>query len=146
MSSGGTCRLLWWHHAADASDAEERRILSTPRKAVVENYFEGFRSGDHGRILSCLTDDVTWDLPGFKHLVGKKAFDEEIENPQFTGTPTVAVDRLIEEEATVVALGTGATTRTSGDVMRFAFSDVFTFADERHISKVESYVVPLDRA
>jgi ketosteroid isomerase-like protein len=123
--------------------AEETAIVSTPRKAVVETYFEGFRHSDHAMVLSCLTEDVTWDLPGFKHLTGKAAFDGEIENPEFTGSPTLEVDRLIEEGATVVALGTGATTHKSGSVMRFAFSDVFTFADDRHIARVESYVVPL---
>lgn len=50
------------------------------RKRVVENYFEGFRTSDRERVLDCLTEDVVWDLPGFKHLEGKEAFDGEIEN------------------------------------------------------------------
>ena len=61
------------------------------RKAVVERYFDGFHGSDHGRILACLTDDVVWDLPGFEHLEGKEAFDGEIENEEFTGSPTLVV-------------------------------------------------------
>lgn len=30
----------------------------SPRKAIVETYFEGFRRGDNAQILGCLTDDV----------------------------------------------------------------------------------------
>jgi ketosteroid isomerase-like protein len=36
-------------------------------KAIVEKYIEGFRRSDHARILSCLTDDVVWQLHGYKH-------------------------------------------------------------------------------
>ncbi len=50
------------------------------RKDVVERYFEGFRRGDHAMVLGCPTDDIVWDLPGFKHVDGKEAFDAEIEN------------------------------------------------------------------
>ena len=39
-------------------------------KDVVERYMEGFRRSDHAMILSCLTDDVVWDMPGAFHLVG----------------------------------------------------------------------------
>jgi uncharacterized protein len=112
------------------------------RKAVVERYFEGFRRSDHGQILACLTDDVVWDLPGFAHLTGKDAFDREIENDEFVGSPTLTVDRLVEEDDTVVAVGHGETTHKSGERRRFAFCDVFTFAGGE-ICRVDSYLVPL---
>jgi ketosteroid isomerase-like protein len=114
------------------------------RKQVVERYFEGFRRGDHAMVLGCLTDDVVWDLPGFKHLEGKEAFDGEIENDAFEGRPALEVDRLIEEAATVVAIGTGRSRRKDGMDFRFAFADVFTFRGGG-VSRVESYVVPLDQ-
>jgi ketosteroid isomerase-like protein len=109
---------------------------------VVDRYFDGFRRSDHAQILECLTDDVVWDLPGFKHLEGKNAFDSEIENEAFVGPPTLAVDRMIEEGDTVVAIGAGSGTRTTGDAFEFAFCTVFTFVAE-HIRRVESYIVPL---
>src|SRR5690606_34945512 len=55
----------------------------TSRKELVDAYFEGFRRSDHAAILSLLTEDVIWDVAGFKHLEGKVAFDGEIENPAF---------------------------------------------------------------
>lgn len=112
------------------------------RKEIVEAYFEGFRRSDHGTILACLTDGVVWDLPGHAHFTGKEAFDQAIENDEFVGSPTLVVDRLVEERDTVVAIGNGESTHKSGDVHRFAFCDVFTFAGDL-ICRVESYLVPL---
>ncbi|HEX6568775.1 MAG TPA: nuclear transport factor 2 family protein [Acidimicrobiales bacterium] len=112
------------------------------RKDVVGRYFDGFRRSDHEQILACLTDDVAWDLPGYAHLTGKDAFDQEIENDEFVGRPTLTVDRLVEEADTVVAVGDGEATRKGGAPHRFAFCDVFTFAGDE-ICRVESYLVPL---
>lgn len=114
----------------------------TPRKTIVETYMDGFRRSDHEQILSCLADEVVWDLHGHARLTGKEAFDQEIENDEFVGSPTLSVDRLVEEADTVVAIGDGATTHRSGAVHRFAFCDVFTFSGNL-ICRVESYVVPL---
>lgn len=114
----------------------------SPRKAIVETYFEGFRRRDHGQILACLTDDVVWDLPGHAHLAGKEAFDREIERPDATDGPTLIIDRLIEEGDTVVAIGNGAGSQPSGERFRFAYCTIFTFAGDK-VRRVESYVVPL---
>ena len=114
----------------------------SPHKDVVDTYFEGFRRSDHERILACLTDDVAWDLPGYRHLTGKDAFDQEIENDEFVGSPALTVDRLNEEGDAVVAIGNGEATHKSGALNRFAFCDVFTFAGDK-ICRVESYLVPL---
>jgi uncharacterized protein len=112
------------------------------RKDVVERYFDGFRRSDHDQILACLTDDVVWDLPGYMRLVGREAFDGEIENPEFEGSPTLTVDRMVEEGDAVVTTGTGQGRRRSGEVHRFAFCDVFVF-DGDLIGRVESYLVTL---
>src|SRR5262245_14145220 len=57
------------HHLASGDGA-----MST-RKDVVERYIEGFRRSDHTMILSCLTDDVVWEIYGHTSLQGKAAFD-----------------------------------------------------------------------
>jgi uncharacterized protein len=114
----------------------------TARTTVVERYLDGFRRSDHRQVLDCLTDDVVWDLPGHAHLEGKEAFDREIENPDFEGSPRLTVDRLLEGADTVVAIGEGEGHHRTGGPFRFAFCTVFTFAGEA-IRRVESYVVPL---
>jgi len=54
-------------------------------KRTVDRYMAGFRVSDHAEILSCLTDDVEWEIPGMFHSLGKAAFDKEIENEAFVG-------------------------------------------------------------
>lgn len=109
---------------------------------TVDAYMEGFRRSDKPAILALLTDDVAWDLPGFRHLVGKDAFEGEIVNPQFEENPTLHVDRKIEDGDAVVCIGEGSGRMVTGDSFRFAFCDVFTFRGDL-IRRVESYVVPL---
>jgi uncharacterized protein len=109
-------------------------------KAVVETYIEGFRRSDHQQILSCLTEDVVWELPGYTTLTGKEAFDKEINNPAFVGRPTLELEQLVEEGDCVVALGHGEGTRWDGQHSKFVFSDVFTFTDDR-ISRLQTYLV-----
>jgi ketosteroid isomerase-like protein len=50
-------------------------------KRTIEKYIEGFTKSDHEQVLSCLTDDVEWEIPGAFHIAGKAAFDKEIEKP-----------------------------------------------------------------
>ncbi|HVL05287.1 MAG TPA: nuclear transport factor 2 family protein [Acidimicrobiales bacterium] len=112
------------------------------RKAIVERYFDGFRRSDHVQILDCLTDDIVWDLHGYRRLEGKEAFDGEIENESFVGSPELTVDRLVEDGDVVVATGAGAGTLTSGGRFEFAFCTVFGFAGDL-VGRVESFIVPL---
>ena len=114
---------------------------------TVERYLEGFRRSDHGQVLDCLTDDVEWVLPGVFHLRGKEAFDREIENPAFEGSPEITVHRLVEQGDVVVAEGEVRTRRKGGERLRLAFCDVF---DMRHakIRKLASYLhtIPAEAA
>jgi ketosteroid isomerase-like protein len=115
------------------------------RTELVETYFDGFRQQDHAVILDCLTDDVTWYLPGHATLEGKAAFDGEIANPAFEGRPDLRIDRLVEDGDTVVAIGEGQAHFAGGELFRFAYCDAFVFEDDR-IRRVESYVVPLTQS
>ena len=114
-------------------------------KATVEKYMEGFRTGDHQVILSCLTDDVVWDIPGAFHIVGKAAFDGEIENEAFVGLPAITVSRMTEENDVVVAEGAVRVQRREGDFVDVAFCDVFVMQRGK-IRQLVSYLVPVDRA
>jgi uncharacterized protein len=108
------------------------------RKAVVQKYIEGFRRTDHAQILSCLTDDVVWVLHGYKILHGKEAFDAEIENDAFEGSPKIELERLIQEGDTVAVTGRGSVAKKGGELMKFVFSEVFTFNGDL-VSRLETY-------
>ena len=86
----------------------------SPNKQTVQRYMDGFTRSDHAAILSCLTDDVEWLIPGAFHLTGKIAFDREIENDAFVGSPTISVSRMLEEHDVVVAEGSVRSARKDG--------------------------------
>lgn len=101
---------------------------------------EGFRSTNHEQILSCLNENVIWEMPGFFSHKGKDAFDKEIENPNADGHPDIKVTRLIEEGNAVVAEGTVYAKMKDGSSLNAVFCDVFHFANGK-ISKLSSYVM-----
>jgi ketosteroid isomerase-like protein len=96
---------------------------------------------DHIAILSCLTDDVEWVVPGAFHHRGKDAFDKEIENPAFEGKPQIVVTRITEEGDIVVAEGTVLTKKRGGAAVPLIFCDVFEMRHAK-IRKLTSYLMP----
>ena len=108
-------------------------------KSTVERYLEGFRRSDHAQILSCLTDDVEWEMPGAFHLVGKPAFDKEIENDTFVGRPTITTIRMVEENDVVVAEGRVQAKRRDGGMLDAVFCDVFVMSNAR-IRRLTTYL------
>lgn len=113
----------------------------TDNKQTIERYIEGFNESDHEKILSCLTDDVRWDMPGIFHHEGKDAFDKEIENPAFTGKPIIRITRMTEENDVVVAEGTVKARRKEGDVLDLTFCDVFEMRDGK-IKRLLGFIAP----
>jgi ketosteroid isomerase-like protein len=114
----------------------------TSQRLLVARYFDGFRTSDHERILSTLTDDVVWVIHGHRTTSGTSEFDAEIENPAFTGSPELEVHRVLEDGEVVVTTGEGRGVSVAHGPFRFAFNDLFTFRDGL-IARVDSYVVPL---
>ena len=113
--------------------------MVSPNKLTVEEYLEGFRHSDHARILSCLTDDVEWAIPGIFHVQGKEAFDREIENDAFVGHPDIVVTRMVEEDDVVVAEGSVRTHKREGGELRLRFCDVFVMEGGK-IKRLTSYL------
>lgn len=107
---------------------------------VIARYMDGFRRSDHEQILSCLTDDVEWEIPGAFHARGKEEFDEQIEGEGFVGRPAITVTRLIEEGDVVAAEGSVRTQRQDGTVLNLAFCDVFEMRDGK-IRRLVSYLM-----
>jgi uncharacterized protein len=112
----------------------------TRNRATVETYFDGFRTSDHAVVLSCLTDDVEWLIPGAFHITGKEAFDKEIENEAFVGSPSIDVTRIVEADDIVVVEGTVRTERRSGRFLNLAFCDVFEMRGGK-IRRLISYLM-----
>lgn len=97
----------------------------TENKKTVERYMEGFRVTDREKILSCLTDDIVWIMPGFIDIKGKEAFNREITNDLFEGYPSIQVIRMVEENNIVIAEGAVQCKIKAGGLLDALFCDVF---------------------
>jgi ketosteroid isomerase-like protein len=111
-------------------------------KDTVRRYIDGFNKSDHTQILSCLTEDIEWLMPGMFHLNGKEAFDKEINNDAFTGNPTVTIIRMTEENDVVIAEGTVRVAWKAGGFLDDVFSDAFEMENGR-IRRLTTYQVNL---
>jgi len=109
-------------------------------KYTVDKYMDGFRRSDHEQILSCLTDDVEWEIPSAFHVRGKEAFDKEIENEAFVGRPDITVTRLTEENDIVVAEGSVRAQKKDGQPLKLRFCDVFVMRTGK-IKQLISYLI-----
>ncbi len=111
----------------------------TENQKTVAMYLDGFRKSDHRQILSCLTEDVEWELPGAFHLIGKQAFDKEIENAGFAGSPAITISRMVEENDIVVAEGAVRVKKKEGGFLNAVFCDVFAMRNAK-IYRVTTYL------
>lgn len=109
-------------------------------KKIVKKYMDGFREGDHQKILSCLNEDVVWEMPGIYRHVGKEEFDKEIENENFVGRPTIQIMRLVEENNVVIAEGSVQATMKNGNSLDAVFCDVFVMENGK-IKQLTSYLM-----
>jgi len=113
-------------------------------KATVTRYMQAFRQTDRTTILDCLTDDVTWRIPGFFESTGMAEFATHIVAEGFAGKPDISVSRLTEEDNVVVAEGTVRAQRTDGAVLDLAFCDVFEMRGGK-IAGLTSYLVTVSQ-
>jgi ketosteroid isomerase-like protein len=111
-------------------------------KKVVERYMEAFAMSDHAEVLSCLAEDVEWEVPGSFHIKGKADFDLEIENAAFEGSPAITITRIVEDDNVVVVEGSVHQHRTGGGVLNLRFCDVFVLSDEK-IARLVSYLMEI---
>ena len=111
----------------------------TENKQTVQSYMEAFSETNHADVLSCLTDDVEWVIPGAFHVQGKDAFDKEIEKDAFVGRPIIKVTRLIEEQEVVVE-GSVRCAKRDGGFLDVVFCDVFVMRNAK-IRHLTSYLM-----
>jgi uncharacterized protein len=112
----------------------------TENKKTVQQYMDGFTISDHEKILSCLTDDVIWEIPGMFYLTGKEAFDKEIENDAFEGRPAIQISRMTEENNIVIAEGAVQSKIKAGGMLDAVFCDVFEMENGK-IKKLTTYLM-----
>ena len=113
-------------------------------KKVVETFMEGYNTGDNAKILSCLTEDVIWEMAGSFNLKGKDQFDKEI-SIDWGGKPTITISQLVEEGNIVVAEGTVKCKLKNGGFIDALFCEVFHF-DNGKVKKLTTYHIEKKKA
>ena len=114
----------------------------TPNKRTIETYMDGFRKTDRQQILSCLTEDVEWVIPGAFHVRGKDDFAKHIVDEGFAGRPSITVSRMTEEENVVVAEGSVRAPKQDGTSLDLIFCDVFDMRNGK-IRRLVSYLLEM---
>jgi len=112
----------------------------TQNQRTIDLYMDGFRRTDRPQILSCLTDDVEWVIPGMFHVRGKDEFARHIVDEGFVGQPQIIVSRLLEAGDVVVAEGSVRAPKTDGTVLNLVFCDVFDMRGGK-IRRLISYLM-----
>ena len=112
----------------------------TPNKRTIETYMDGFRKTDRSQILSCLTDDVEWVIPGAFHVRGRDNFARHIVDEGFAGNPAITVSRMMEEGNVVVAEGSVRAPKQDGTFLDLVFCDVFDMRNGK-IRRLVSYLL-----
>jgi len=79
-------------------------------------------------------------MPGAFHLIGKEAFEKEIENPAFVGRPAITVTRMTEENDVVAVEGSVRAARSAGGHLNAVFCDVFVMQGGK-IKQLISYLM-----
>ncbi len=112
----------------------------TSNRQTIETYMDGFRKTDRAQILSCLSDDVEWEIPGFFSVRGKEEFNKHIVDEGFVGSPDIAVTRMVETDEIVFAEGSVRAQRVGGQSTHLVFCDVFEMQDAK-IRRLTSYLM-----
>lgn len=112
----------------------------TANEHTVHDYIEGFRRSDHARVLTCLTDDVEWVMPGMFQARGLREFENHIVDEGFRPNPDITITRVIESGNVIVAEGRVQTERKDGVVVNLMFCDVFQMRDGL-IARLTSYLM-----
>jgi ketosteroid isomerase-like protein len=133
---------LTLHAPSYGGSIQKRESPVSENKRTVERYIDGFNKSDHEQILGCLTEDIQWTVFGAFHLVGKDAYDKEIENPAFTGSPEITILRMVEENDVVMAELTLVAKPIDADPIRMVAGEVFVMRDAL-IKERRAYLIPL---
>jgi uncharacterized protein len=113
----------------------------TPNTQTVQSYMDGFNQLDRALILSCLTEDVEWVLPGSFKVQGKADFAKHIVDEGFANSPPkIEIIRTLEAGDVVIAEGTVQAPKTDGTFLSLVFCDVFDMQAGK-IRRLTSYLM-----
>ncbi|HLA01851.1 MAG TPA: nuclear transport factor 2 family protein [Aestuariivirga sp.] len=111
-------------------------------KQVIRKLNKAFEADDVEAILSCLADDVRWDVAGYFTAIGKEEFRQQIHNETFVGAPRITIINDIAEGDYVAVEGRVESRMKSGAPFKAVFHNTYRL-ENRKVKAMTSYVVPI---
>ena len=111
-------------------------------KQVIRKLNKAFEADDVEAILSCLADDIRWNVVGHFTARGKEEFRKQIHNDAFVGAPTITIINEIAEGDYVAVEGRVESRMTSGILFKAMFHNTYRLENQK-VKAMTSYVVPI---
>jgi uncharacterized protein len=116
--------------------------MTVENKEIVRKLNRAFESDDAEAILSCLADDIRWDVAGHFTAIGKEEFRQQIHNEAFVGAPRITIINDIAEGDYVAVEGRVESRMKSGAPFKAVFHNTYSL-ENRKVKAMTSYVVPI---
>ena len=114
----------------------------TTNKEIIRKLNKGFEADDPEIILSCLADDIRWDVPGAFTAIGKEEYRQQIHNDNFVGAPTITIKNEIAEGNFVAVEGSVECKMKDGNIFKAVFHNTYLLGNEK-VKAMTSYLVPV---
>ena len=116
--------------------------MTAANKEIIRQINRGFEVDDVEAILSCLADDVRWDVAGHFTAIGKEEFRKQIHNEAFVGAPTITIINEIAEGDYVAVEGRVESRMKTGAPFKAVFHNAYRLKN-RKVKAMTSYLVPI---
>ena len=116
-------------------------IMATHNTEATCKLNKGFEADDASAILSCLADDIRWDVAGAFTTNGKDEFRKQIHNENFVGAPTITIKNEIAEGNYVAVEGELECTMKTGNMFQAYFHNTYLLENEKD-KRMTSYLAP----
>jgi uncharacterized protein len=116
--------------------------MTAGNKEIIRKLNKGFEADDTEVILSCLADDIRWDVAGAFTTNGKEEYRQQIHNDNFVGAPTITIKNEIAEGNFVAVEGRVECKMKDGNFFKAVFHNTYLLENEK-VKTMNSYLVPI---
>lgn len=114
--------------------------MSQENKELVEKINASFAEGNTEGFLDRCSDNVKWTMVGEKTVEGKTAIREWMSSMECPEPPQFTVDKLLADGDLVAASGNMTMKNEEGQIVPYAYCDIYRFSDGKVI-ELSSFVV-----
>jgi ketosteroid isomerase-like protein len=95
--------------------------------------------GDNEGFLTFCTEDTVWEFVGDQILEGKQAVRDYM-NEAYTEPPNFDIEKVIEGDEHVIAIGKISMKNKTGDFINYAYCDVWQIRDGK-LATLKAFII-----